>query len=1041
MEKLGTSFVHLHVHTEYSLMEATCRLEDLLRRAAEWKMNALAITDKGGINGMIPFCRLAAEYGIHPIVGCEMQVGDSDDTLILLAATNRGYEQIVEQLNGAPFHPPAFHGDIIALSGGRTGSIHRLLTSGRADEAAKQALQYIQWFGHDNFFLEAQHHGLADDDEALKQTVHLAREMKIPLVATHDVHYLDSEDAPLLHMIRQRKKELNPAAPDAAGPFYLPSPMEMKAKFSHLPDAIDNTVRIAERCRFQPERGTNRLPTFQVPQMRSVESPSCTRSDTEENESGKPPQSSDEVLHQLCLQGMRKRFGLSGTALDRPVGTHAPELERMDQELEIITARGLSDYFLIVWDIVRYARSRNIPVGPGRGSAAGSLVAYLLGITEVNPLLHGLSFERFLSPDRADLPDIDIDVCQRRRHELLNYLKDKYGEDRIAHLGVLNTFGARGAVRKAGTYLNLPKKQIDVLAKLLPSFSGRGGIRHSLDTLPELGKLPAGKEPFKSLFQLAERLEGLPHLHSAHPSGIILGDEQLARTIPLQRRPNGEPMTPFTKEDIKALGLLKIDLLGLRNLTLIHDTLASIHERTGEQIDLSVIPLDDPAAFETIGSGNTLGCFQLESMGIRRLLRRMQPHSISHLADLLALYRPGAWNEGIVDTYLRRHRGEETYKLPLPELEPVLAPTYGLILYQEQVMAIAQAVSGCSMGEADSLRRALSAKSVEALSRHQQRFIQGAAARGVEEKEALDIFDFLVPFSGYSFNKAHSVSYAYLAYWTVYLKTHFPKDYMASLLSMEGGYYDKRVYMREISKMGLSLLGPDVNRSGLGFHAEEEGIRFGLDAVHGSGPESVIAMLRSRHHSGEFRTFPEWVERMQASRIKRPVLEAWIASGACDRFGLHRKEMIAHLNGLPQAAGSRAAAATIPDFSEAEKRKMEKALLGFSLQPSASRKWNDFVQRFNIVPIRALSECSDNARVRICGTVIHSRRYPTQSGEYVLMLVLQDDTDMIEVVLYPATYKSFLYELNPKGILLEGDVRMQNGQARIVADKIKALGG
>ncbi|NGP59548.1 DNA polymerase III subunit alpha [Paenibacillus thiaminolyticus] len=1043
MEKLGTSFVHLHVHTEYSLMEATCRLEDLLQRAAAWNMCALAITDKGGINGMIPFCQLAEEYGIHPIIGCEMQVGDTGDSLVLLAATNRGYEHIVAQLNGSSFHPPACHGDIIALSGGSTGRIHRLLASGREDEAAKQALQYIQWFGSGNFFLEAQHHGLADDDAALARTVHLAQAMKIPLAATHDVHYLDPEDAPLLHMIRQRKTEPNPPAPDATGPFYLPSPHEMKAKFSHLPDAVANTVRIAERCRFQPERETKRLPAFPVSQIWSADCPSCSHPNPEGTYSENPPRSADEALRQLCLDGLRQRFGSSGQALDRPGGTHTlrNELERTDQELEIIMARGLADYFLIVWDIVRYARSRNIPVGPGRGSAAGSLVAYLLGITEVNPILHGLSFERFLSPDRADLPDIDIDVCQRRRHELLQYVKDKYGKERIAHLGVLNTFGARGAVRQAGTYLGLPKKQIDVLAKLLPSFSGRGGIRHSLDTLPELAKLPIGKEPFKSLFQLAERLEGLPHQHAAHPSGIILGDEQLARTIPLQRRPNGEPMTPFTKEDIKAMSLLKIDLLGLRNLTIIHDTLASIRERTGKLIDLSVVPLDDPDTFHAVGSGNTLGCFQLESMGIRRLLRQMKPRSIGHLADLLALYRPGAWNEGIVDTYLRRHRGEEDYKLLLPVLEPILAPTYGLILYQEQVMAIAQAVTGCSMGEADSLRRALSAKSVEALSRHQERFLQGAAARGVEEKEALAVFDFLVRFSGYSFNKAHSVSYAYLAYWTVYLKTHFPKDYMASLLSMEGGYYDKKVYLREISKMGLSLLGPDMNRSGLGYHAEEEGIRCGLDAVHGSGPESVIALLRSRHRSGEFRTFPEWLERMQAGRIKRPVLEAWIAAGACDRFGLHRKEMISYVHEMTQAASIGASAATIPDFTETEKRKMEKALLGFSLQPSSSRKWNEFVKRFNIVPIQALSECSDNARVRICGTVIHSRRYPTHSGEYVLTLVLQDDTDMIEVVLYPSTYKSFLYELNPKGILLEGDVRKQNGQARVVADKIKALGG
>lgn len=1040
MEKLGTSFVHLHVHTEYSLKEAACRLEELLQTAESWNMDALAITDKGAINGVIPFCKLAGKHGIHPIIGCEIQVGDEGESLILLAATNRGYEQIVEQLNGDSFHPPASHGDIIALSGGRTGSIHRLITSGRMDLAEKQALQYVKWFGKEHFFLEAQHHGFADDEIWLERTVQLSRNMKIPIVATHDVHYLEPEDAPLLHMLQHRKKQPQAVPPSTTGPFYLPSPLEMKAKFRHLPDALANTVRIAQRCRFQLESEACRLPSFPVLQRWSVEHHSCNHSDTEEGmNSAMPPSNSDDALRHLCLKGMQRRFdssvpaALNGSERQRTT-------DRMNEELEVIAKRGLSDYFLIVWDIMQYARDRKIPVGPGRGSAAGSLVAYLLGITEINPLLYGLSFERFLSPDRADLPDIDVDVCQRRRHELLQYVKNKYGADRIAHIGVLNTFGARGAVREAGTYLGLPKKQVDVLAKLLPPFSGKGGIRHSLETLPELHKLPVDKEPFKSLFQLAERLEGLPHQHSTHPSGMILGDHRLARTIPLQRRSNGEPMTPFTKEDIKTIGLLKIDLLGLRNLTIIHDTLASIHERTGKQLEVSDIPLDDPDTFHALGSGNTLGCFQLESMGIRQLMRRMRPHSISHLADLLALYRPGAWNEGIVETYLRRHRGEESFKVMRPEMEPILSPTYGLILYQEQVMTIAETVAGCSMGEADSLRRALSAKSVEALSNHQLRFLQGAAERGVEDKEALAVFDFLARFAGYSFNKAHSVSYAYLAYWTVYLKTHFPKDYMASLLSGEGGYYDKKVYIREISKMGFSLLGPDINRSGLGFHAEAEGIRVGLDAIQGSGPESVISLLRSRCRDGEFQSFPEWVQRMKASRIKRPVLEAWIASGACDRIG-RRREMIACLNGLPRAAGGNSISESVPDFTEPEKRKMEKALLGFSLQRSTSGKWKQFLQRFDIVPIQALSEFSNHARVRICGTVVHSRRYPTNAGEYVLMLVLQDHTDMIEVILYPGTYKSFLYELNPQGILLEGFVRMQNEQMQVVADKIKALGG
>ncbi|MFD0715347.1 DNA polymerase III subunit alpha [Paenibacillus sp. GCM10027626] len=1038
MDRPTTNFVHLHVHTEYSLREASCRLEELLQTAESWGMDALAIADKGAINGSIPFCKLAEKYGIHPIIGCEMQVVDEGESLILLAATAQGYEQIVKLLNSGSFHPPAFHGDIIALSGGRTGRIHRLITSGRMDLAKKEALQYVEWFGKEHFFLEVQHHGFKDDDLWLERTVHLSRALKIPLAATHDVHYLTPEDAPLLHMIQYDKKRPRPEAPCKTGPFYLPSPLEMKAKFSHLPDALANTVRIAQRCRFQLEQGAYKLPSFPITQARSADGHLCSDSATAGIDAANSPRSANEALYQLCLDGMRRRFDSSVPAFEG--SEEQRRTERMNQEIEVITKRGLSDYFLIVWDIVQYARNRQIPIGPGRGSAAGSFVAYLLGITEVNPLLHGLSFERFLSPDRADLPDIDVDVCQRRRHELLQYIKDKYGADRIAHIGVLNTFGTRGAVRKAGTLLGMPKKQVDLLAKLLPSFSGKGGIRHCLDTLPELNKLPVGQEPFKSLFQLAERLEGLPHQHSTHPSGIILGDEHLASTIPLQRRPNGEPVTPFTKEDLKTIGLLKIDLLGLRNLTIIHDTFASIRERTGQQLEVGAIPLDDPDTYRAIGSGNTLGCFQLESMGIRRLMRRMQPHSIGHLADLLALYRPGAWNEGIAETYLRRHRGEENFKVILPQLEHILSPTYGLILYQEQVMGIAQAVTGCSMGEADLFRSALSAKSVEALSSHQLQFLRGAAERGVKNQDALAVFDFLVRFAGYSFNKAHSVSYAYLAYWTVYLKTHFPKDYMASLLSIEGGYYDKKVYIREISKMGLSLLGPDINRSGFGFHAEAEGIRVGLDAVQGAGPESVISLLRSRCRDGQFQNFPEWVKRMKASRIKRPVLEAWIAAGACDHFG-HRREMIAYLNGFPRTESGNSVFATLPDFTEPEKRKMEMALLGFALQPSASGKWKAFLQRYNIVPIQALSHFSNNKRVRICGTVIHSRRYPTNSGEYVLMLLLQDHTEMVEVVLYPEAYNNFLYELHPRGILLEGNVRMQNGQVQVVADKIKALGG
>ncbi len=1016
MTESDTNFVHLHVHTEYSLTKAVCRLEDMMQSAQSWNMDALAITDKGSINGSIRFCELAEQHGIHPIIGCEMNDSDTEDSLIVLAATNQGYRQIIEKLNSGMFLTPVSHGDIIALSGGRTGAIHRLIASGRMDQAEKQALQYVKRFGKENFYLEVQHHGFPDDEVCIERTVQLSRRTGIPIVATHDVHYVVPEDASLLHLLQHKKQHSASPPTSTTGPFYLPSPLEMKAKFSHLPDALENTVRIARRIRFRLEPGEYKLPSFPVPLEGS----------------------SDDALRHLCREGLQIRLD-SRSLMD----TERQRItERMNRELEIIMKRGLSDYFLIVWDIVKAAGNLGIPIGPGRGSAAGCLVAYLLGITEVNPMHYDLSFERFLSPDRPSLPDIDLDVCQRRRHEIMQYIKEKYGSDRIAHIGVLNTFGTRGAVREAGTYLGMPKKQIDVLAKMMTAFSGKGGIRHCLQTLPELQKLPIRQEPFRSLFQLAERIEGLPHYHSAHPSGILLGEEHLTRTIPIHPRPNGDPMTTFTKEDIGKLGLLKIDLLGLRNLTIIHDTLAAIQERTGKSIEVNRIPLDDSATFRTIGSGNTLGCFQLESMGIRHLMRRMKPQSISDLADLLALYRPGAWNEGIVETYLRRRRNEEKFEITLPEMVPILSPTYGLILYQEQVMAIAHAVAGYSMGEADSLRRALSAKSIDALSLHQEQFVRGAAGRGVAENDALAVFDFLVRFAGYSFNKAHSVSYAYLSYWAVYLKTHYPKEYMASLLSGEGGYYDKKVYLREIAKLDLSLLGPDINRSGFGFHADDGGIRVGMDSIHGSGPESVMSLLRSRRRDGEFRSFTEMLTRMRAFRIKRPVLEAWIASGSCDcLYGGNRRQMIAALNDLPAGDSDVIQLETIPDFTESEKRKAEKTLLGFSLQFSPSEKWNEFSRRFNVIPIESLSLSRDHTRVRICGTIIHSRRHPTTGGEYVLVLVVQDHTDMIEIILYPDTYKSFLYQLNPQGILIEGIIRIQDANIHMVAKKIKAFGG
>ncbi|TEB15626.1 DNA polymerase III subunit alpha [Pelotomaculum sp. FP] len=1004
-------FVHLHVHTEYSLLQATCRLEELIQKAKSFGMNSLAITDKGGIDGAIRFYELARKYGLHPVIGCEMKVNDAGESLILLAATNRGYAQIVKWLNSGFSQSPAFPGDVIALSGGRNGSIYRLLARGEMDLAEEQAREYANCFGEGNFYLEAQDHGLADERMIMERTVRLSQKTGISLVATHDVHYLVSEDASLLQMLQN----IPQTQQAAARAFYFPSSQEMEEKFRDLPSALANTDIIAWRCQVRLDPGCYRLPQFPVPEGWNEEA----------------------YLKHLCLEGLHRRFALQALS----DGERQKVMERMNRELALIFARGLASYFLIVWDMVKFARQSKIPVGPGRGSAAGSLVVYLLGVTEVNPLVHELSFERFLSPDRADLPDIDLDVCQVRRPEILQYIKDKYGAGRVVHIGVLNTYGTRGAIREAGKYLKLPEEHIDLLAKLLPPFTGQGGIRHCLEKLPELRQLPVRQEPYKSLFHYAQRMEGLPRNHSAHPSGILIGHEELAAVIPLQHRPNGALMTSFNKEDIQALGLLKIDLLGLRNLSVIYGAFQAIRNLTGKEIEIKDIPLDDPDTFRTMEKGDTLGCFQLESMGIRSLMRRLRPQNLEDLTALLALYRPGAWQEGIVETYLRRRHGQEKSDFLLPELEEILSRTYGLILYQEQVMQIAHVLAGYSMGEADSLRRALAQKSVAGLARHRRRFVRGAMARGRSQEEADAVFDFLARFAGYSFNKAHSVSYAYISYWTVYLKTHYPKEYMAALLSSEGGYYDKRVYFRETVKMGIPLFSPDVNGSSFGFQVEKEGIRIGMDAIKGSGPEAVASLLCSRQKDGHFTSFQELAKRMKAYGVKRPVLQGWIAAGACDSLGDNRRLMIFSLNSLKNSLYAGESLDTSEDFSASEKRRMEKLLLGFSLVQTPSNKWRQFLKRYQIAPIDTLCEGQKNKRVRICGAIIHSRRQPTGNGEYVLFLVLQDHSGMVEVSLYPKTYKACLYELNPQGIIVEGILYSEDKNLHIVAEKIKALGG
>ncbi len=1018
----NNEFVHLHINTEYSLQDSTSRLEELFKKAESLGMKFLSITDKNTISGVLRFQKLAAKYGINPVIGCEIEVSEAE-TLVLLAVNNRGYEKLVKWINsGSPFQP-ALAGEIIALSGGCTGAIYNCLRKGEDLLAEKLALKYVNWFGKGNFYLELQQYN-SDDSILSRKTAELSEKTGIPLVATHSIKYIEPEDANDLNILKGRDK-----AREAAGRFYFTSGEEMLKKFSDYPEAIKNSSLIAERCIFDGTLKPTVLPHFPLPHNENEES----------------------FLRKICLEGLNTRFKFK--ALDG-LQSHSI-IEQLNHELDVIVKRGLVSYFLIVWDIVNFARNNNIPVGPGRGSSAGSLTAFLLGITQVNPVLHKLSFERFLSPDREQMPDIDLDVCQRGRAEILEYIKKKYGKDNVVHLGVLNTFGTRGAIRKAGAFLNL-KKETDLIARLLPAFSGTGGIRHCLETLPELKKIPVDREPYRSLFYLAERIEGLPNNHSSHPSGILIGDGKLGSIIPITKRPDGNYMTTFNKEDIQQLGLLKLDLLGLRNLTVIEDTVKAVSRLTGIKIDVENIPMGDSETFKTIATGDTLGCFQLESMGIRYLMRKMQPKTLEELALLLALYRPGAWQNGIVETYLNRRNGKENVKFICPEMEAVLASTCGLIIYQEQVMEIANTIAGYSMGEADLLRRALTKRQADSLLLHRNRFISGAVKKGYTGEMACDIFDFLASFAGYSYNKAHSISYAYISYWTVYLKTHYPKEYMAALLSLEGGYYDKRVYIRESKKNGILLLAPDVNRSSVGYQPEEDGIRIGINMIKGCGVQTAEALLNCRKTYGKFASFEDFIYKMKLYHIKSSVLKLLINAGACDQFYNSREKMLALLD---QSESNKSNAFlkdcsyencperdysgqnySNEDNSEKEKRKLEKELLGFSVQKFPQDKLDKFYKRYQIVSIKSLYDISCNKRVRISGTIIHLRRQPANNGEYLLCMVVQDHSEMVEVVVYPKVYKTFLYEFNPEGIIIEGVLRKEDMSLYVTAEKIKALG-
>lgn len=1050
------SFVHLHLHTEYSLLDGMCRIDDVVERAAELDMPAVAITDHGVLYGIIPFYLKCKEVGIKPIIGCEVYVaprratdkeGQKDSSphhLLLLAKNEKGYKNLLKLVTFANtegfYYKPrvdkellAQHSEgLIALSSCFQGEISRKILADDLEGAERAALEYKEIFGERNFYLELQDHGLPEEKTTREALIELGRRLSIPIVATNDVHYLHKNDAKTHDVLIcigtgttvNKPKKLGFATPE----FYFKTPQEMRSLFSDVPDALENTLEIAARCNLELALGTPFLPHFQVPEGYTL----------------------DSYLEKVCWENFPKRY---------PSRNKEAE-ERLRYELSVIKEKGYSGYFLIVWDIVRAAREKGIPVGPGRGSAAGSIVSYVLGITQLDPLKYGLLFERFLNPDRVSMPDIDLDFCDVRREEVIRYVINKYGKDKVAQIITFGTMAARAAVRDAGRALEVPLSTVDRVAKLItPGLS----IQEAISREAELKELYETDSQIRQLLDTAQALEGLARHASTHAAGVVITPEPLEELVPLQRSTEGMGLTTqFDKDALEKVGLLKMDLLGLRTLTVIENCVELVEKQRGERIELGNIPLNDKQTFALLCRGDTVGVFQLESGGMRKLLQEAKPAKFEELITLLALYRPGPLKSGMVSEYIKNKRQAPQYLHPL--LKEVLSETRGVLVFQEQVMQIAAVLAGFTMGQAETLMRAMSKKRAEAMEQMKPLFLEGAQKNGIKREIAEEIYNQMANFASYGFNKSHSAVYALLAYQTAYLKSHYPLEYMCALLTSHMENRDKlSFFAEECRAMNIKLLPPDINKSELYFSVEGNSIRFPLTAIKGVAKGQVAEIVREREKRGAFRSIEDFCMRMAKAKLSRPVLEALIKAGAFDSLGYKRQQL---MEGLPnilnalQMEENRAQSMLfeereiaplsidLPSIEEYPQEKllaMEKELIGVYLSDHPLAQIADILAKYNPLSSTELSEIEENERVCVTGIVTRAKHLLTQkTNERMANLTLEDTQGEIKVIVFPALYQELARFLHKDAILVvKGRVRRaiqgEDEEKEIIAEEIIPL--
>jgi DNA polymerase-3 subunit alpha len=1045
-------FVPLHLHTEYSLLDGAIRIKELVARAQEFRVPALAMTDHGNLFGAVEFYKQVRKAGIKPIIGCEVYVapssrfdrGGSENEeasfhLILLARDNEGYRNLITlvtraYLEGFYYKPridmdllEQYSGGLIGLSACLKGEIAYCLQRGLLDRARERALRFKNILGPDNFYIEIQENGLPEQKEANEKLITLARELHIGIVATNDCHYLRREDAKahevLLCIQTGRTLKDESRMRFRTDEFYFKSPGEMKEAFREIPEAIGNTITIAERCNVEFTLGESLLPHYEV-------------------EGGEKP---ERFLKNLAETGLEKRF--SGSV---PDGYR----ERLQAELGVIEKMGYASYFLIVWDFISHARSRGIPVGPGRGSAAGSLVSYSIGITEIDPIKYNLLFERFLNPERISMPDIDVDFCQDRRGEVISYVAEKYGRDRVAQIITFGTMAAKAAIRDVGRAMDMPYAEVDRIAKLIPN-TLKITIEEALKAEPQLKELYDTVPGVKELLDIAMRLEGLNRHASTHAAGVIIAPVPLTEYTPLYKSPSDESIvTQFDMGSAEGIGLLKFDFLGLKTLTVIQKTLDLIRQG-GRELSLEDISLDDRATYDLLSSGQTTGIFQLESSGMKDILVKMQPNRFDDLIALVALYRPGPIGSGMIDDFIKRKKGTKAVRYDLPQLKEILDETYGVILYQEQVMRIANKLAGFSLGQADILRKAMGKKNIQAMARQKEHFVQGAVANGISEKKAEKIFDLMALFAEYGFNKSHSAAYAYVSFQTAYLKAHYPVEFMAATLSADMNDTDKIVKsINECRKMKVEILPPDINLSGREFKVIGNSIRFGLEAVKGVGGAAIEAIIEVRREGGPFNAVPDFIDRVDTRKVNKKVLESLVKAGAFDSLGVTRaaamKTVADSLNGSARKDtgqqsffGEEAAAeaAQAEEWEEGEMLRNEKEALGFYITGHPLTRYDALLRRLKAKKTSELEDTPDRQEVAVGGVLRLIRKKNVKStGDLMAYLTLEDDEGSAEIIVFSELYKSVGELLKKDGLfLVKGSIDRDEKGVRVRAKEVVTL--